>query len=69
MVRDFRVFFLSDGTLPSMPGGLSTDEVQRASLAALGALFAQVLSMDEMIQKIQNATPADPESKLIGGFA
>ena len=24
----FRVFFLSDGTLPTTPGGLSADEVQ-----------------------------------------
>ncbi len=55
MVRDFRVFFLSDGTLPATPGGLSVDEAQRASLATLGALFAQVLSMDEMIEKIQSA--------------
>ena len=55
MVRDFRVFFLSDGTLPSMPDGLSPDEVQRASLVTLGALFAQVLTMDEMIEKIQSA--------------
>ena len=55
MVRDFRVFFLSDGTLPSMPGVLSTDEMQKASLATLGALFAQVLSLDEMTQKIRSA--------------
>ena len=55
MVRDFRVFFLSDGTLPTTPGGLSADEVQRASLATLGALFAQVLPMDEMIEKIHSA--------------
>jgi nicotinamidase-related amidase len=53
MVRDFRVFFLSDGTLAAAPGGLSAEEAQRASLATLGALFAQVLSMDEMTEKIQ----------------
>jgi nicotinamidase-related amidase len=57
MVRDFRVFFLSDGTLPTTPGGLTADEVQRASLATLGALFAQVLPMDEMIEKILRSAP------------
>lgn len=55
MVRDFRVFFLSDGTLATAPGGLTAEEAHRASLATLGALFAQVLPMDEMIEKIQIA--------------
>lgn len=55
MVRNFRVFFLSDGTATGEIGGLSADEVQRASLATLGAAFAQVLSMDEMFEKIQRA--------------
>ncbi|MEZ4713744.1 MAG: isochorismatase family cysteine hydrolase [Caldilineaceae bacterium] len=56
MVRDFRVFFLNDGTLATAPGGLTAEEVHWASLATLGALFAQVLSMDEMIAKIQQAS-------------
>lgn len=55
MARDFRVFFLSDGTLASAHSGVSADEIQRATLATLGARFAQVLTMDEMIEKIQNA--------------
>lgn len=58
MVRDFRVFFLSDGTAAKPIGGLSADEMQRASLATLGGLFAQVVSLDEMTQKIQSALPA-----------
>jgi nicotinamidase-related amidase len=53
VARDFRVFFLSDGTVATGLGGLSAEEAQRASLATLGALFAQVLSMDEMTEKIQ----------------
>jgi nicotinamidase-related amidase len=57
MVRDFRVFFLSDGTAAVPMGGLSTDETHRASLATLGTLFAQVVSLDEMTQKIQSALP------------
>jgi nicotinamidase-related amidase len=57
MVRDFRVFFLSDGTAAKPMGGLSIEEMQRASLATLGGLFAQVVSIDEMTQKIHNALP------------
>ncbi len=56
VVRDFRVFFLSDGTSAQALGGLTAEEAQRASLATLGALFAQVLTMDEMIEQIQQAT-------------
>lgn len=56
--RDFRVFLLSDGTLTAGTGGLTAEETHRASLATLGALFAQVLSVDEMIEKIQRAADA-----------
>jgi ureidoacrylate peracid hydrolase len=55
MVRDFRVFFLSDGTTTGGVKGMSREEVQRASLATLSNNFAQVLSMDEMIKKIKDA--------------
>ena len=55
MVRDFRVFFLSDGTTTGGVEGLSREEVQRAALATLGMCFAQVLTVDKMIQKIKAA--------------
>jgi ureidoacrylate peracid hydrolase len=55
MVRDFRVFFLSDGTTTSGVKGLSREEVQRATLATLGNNFAQILSVDDMIQQIEHA--------------
>ena len=55
MVRDFRVFFLSDGTTTGGVQGLSREEVQRATLATMGMLFAQILTVDEMIQKIESA--------------
>ena len=55
VARDFRVFLLSDGTSAQALGSLSAEEAQRASLATLGALFAQVLTMDELIEKIQRA--------------
>ncbi|MEZ4866285.1 MAG: cysteine hydrolase [Caldilineaceae bacterium] len=57
VARDFRAFLLSDGTSAQPLGGLSAEEAQRASLATLGALFAQVLTIDEMIAKIQNVGP------------
>jgi ureidoacrylate peracid hydrolase len=55
MVRDFRVFFMSDGTTTGGVQGMARDEVQRASLATMSNNFAQVLSVDEMIQKIKDA--------------
>ena len=58
-VRDFRVFFLSDATATSGIGDLSADEVQRATCATLGKRFAQVLTTDEMLSKIAEATRRD----------
>ena len=55
MVRDFHVFFLSDGTATAEMGGASAAELQKATLATLGFLFAQVLTVDEMIQKLRHA--------------
>lgn len=56
MVCYFRVFFLSDGTTTGGVVGMSRDEVQRATLVTLGMCFAQVLTVDEMIQKIKGAS-------------
>jgi nicotinamidase-related amidase len=55
MVRDFHVFFLSDGTAARGMGNASAAEIQKATLATLGFLFAQVLTVDEMRQKISRA--------------
>jgi nicotinamidase-related amidase len=55
MVRDFRVFFLSDGTATLGMGDASAAELQKATLATLGFLFAQVLTVDEMIRRIRSA--------------
>jgi ureidoacrylate peracid hydrolase len=57
-VRDFRVFFLSDGTATAEMGGASAAELQNATLATLGSWFAQVLTVDEMMQKIRHAVRA-----------
>jgi ureidoacrylate peracid hydrolase len=53
-VRDFRVFFLSDGTATFDIGTVSAAELQRAARATLGLLVAQVLTVNEMIEKIPN---------------
>ncbi len=55
MVRDFRVFFLSDGTATGGIGNASADELRQATLATLGYLFAQVLTIGEMEQRIRRA--------------
>jgi nicotinamidase-related amidase len=54
-VRDFHVFFLSDGTATAAMGNVSAAELQKSTCATLGFLFAQVLTVDEMIGKIQGA--------------
>jgi ureidoacrylate peracid hydrolase len=58
MVRDFRVFFLSDGTTTGGVPGLSVDEVQSASLATVGRFFAQLSTVEEMIERIGAAAAA-----------
>ena len=55
-VRDFRVFFLSDGTATAAMGDASAEELQKATCATLGFLFAQVLTVDEMLSKVERAT-------------
>jgi len=54
MVRDFHVFFLSDGTATVKMGGASAAELQKATLATLSFAFAQVFTVDEMMQKIRD---------------
>jgi ureidoacrylate peracid hydrolase len=56
MVRDYQVFFLSDGTTTFGMGNATGEELQKATLATLGFLFAQVLTVAEMIQKIKDST-------------
>jgi len=51
--RDFGVFFLSDGTATSGP---DPGEVQRLTLQIVDALFGRVVTVDELEQKILQAT-------------
>jgi biuret amidohydrolase len=54
-VRDFRVFFLRDGTATTAMGDASAAELQKPTCATLGFVFGQVLSVDEMIEKINRS--------------
>jgi len=57
-VRDFKVLFTSDGTATFDFGGLTRQEIQRATCASLSLVFAQVLSVDDVIAKITKAARA-----------
>lgn len=52
-VRDFRVLFVSDGTATFGIGELSAADLHKATCATLGKVFAQVLTVDEVITKIE----------------
>lgn len=54
-VRDFRVFFLSNATSTVDINGVPRDVLVRATCAVLGTAFAQVLTVDQMIDKIKQA--------------
>jgi nicotinamidase-related amidase len=51
-MRDFHVFFLSDGTATFPIGDVSAEDIQRVSCATLGLAFAQVVTTDEMIGRL-----------------
>jgi nicotinamidase-related amidase len=55
-VRDFRVFFLSDGTATMDMNGVSRDLLQKATCTVLGFAFAQVLTVDQMIDKVRSSS-------------
>jgi ureidoacrylate peracid hydrolase len=52
-MRDYHVFFLSDGTETFPAGGLSIEEIKKATLTTLGLAFARVLSVDDCIALIR----------------
>ncbi|MFO1465598.1 MAG: isochorismatase family cysteine hydrolase [Steroidobacteraceae bacterium] len=54
-VRDFRLFFLSDGTTNAGAGDLSPQEVIQATCATLGRAFGEVLSIDRLSERIRAA--------------
>ena len=57
-MRDFRVIFLSDGTATRDLGPVVSTKFQLVTCATLGALIGQVLTVEEVIARIERARPA-----------
>jgi nicotinamidase-related amidase len=55
IARQFRVFFLRDGTATKEMGGVSPSILQMASCATFSHLFGNVISVDEMIERIEKS--------------
>src|SRR5690349_21097442 len=51
--HDFRVVFVSDGTATTEMNGVSAQNLQRATLASLGMVFAQIATVDEVAEKLR----------------
>ena len=51
--RDYRVVFLSDGTATKEMNGVPAAELQRATLASLGMVFARIATVDEVITALR----------------
>ena len=56
--HDFRVFFVSDGTATMEMDGVPAEDLQRATCASLGQVFAQVVTVDDILGRIAMAAPA-----------
>jgi hypothetical protein len=50
-MKDYHVFFPSDGTETFPTGGLTVDEIKKATLATLA--FAKITTVDETIDLIR----------------
>jgi nicotinamidase-related amidase len=46
--HDFRVVFLSDGTATREMNGVAAEDLEQATLASLGMVFAQIATLDEV---------------------
>jgi ureidoacrylate peracid hydrolase len=65
MMRDFRVFFLSDGTATTGTERATAAELQQATLETLNGAFGHVLTVEEMVQAILEApSTAAPSSSI-----
>ena len=52
-MRDYHVFFTSDGTETFPAGDLTVEEIKKATLTTLGVAFAKITSVDETINLIR----------------
>jgi ureidoacrylate peracid hydrolase len=56
--HDFRVVFLSDGTATKEMNGVSAEELQKSTLASLGMVFAQIATINQVVDGISATAPA-----------
>lgn len=56
--HDFRVIFLSDGTATKEMNGVPAEELQRTTLASLGMVFAQIATVEDVVERVRTAAPA-----------
>ena len=56
--RDFRVIFLSDGTATKEMGGVSAADLQAATCASLGMVFAKIADTEQVIRAVEAAVAA-----------
>lgn len=54
-MRDYFVFFMEDGTETFPTGGLTVEEIKRATNATIACVFGRVIKVDDMIARIQAA--------------
>lgn len=59
-VRDFRVIFLSDGTATFGMGDVTADELQEATCATLGLVFARVATIANVLAQLERSTATAP---------
>lgn len=52
-MKDYHVFFPSDGTETFPAGGLTVEDIKKATLATLGTAFARILTVDAIIDLIK----------------
>ncbi len=56
--HDFRVVFLSDGTATKEMNGVSAQDLQRATVASIGMVFAQIATISEVSEKLRTSIAA-----------
>lgn len=52
-MRDYHVFFTSDGTETFPLGDLTADQIKKATIATLGLAFAKIISVNDLIDLIR----------------
>jgi ureidoacrylate peracid hydrolase len=55
-MRDYHVFFASDGTETFPIGDLNVEQIKKATLTTLGLAFAKIKSVNELIELIRHGS-------------